>query len=273
MPAWRWLAALAGFGLAGCAVLPTPPDGLISGSAITLQRQYVPADAQFEAVLLDVTARGQAPLVLARQRIDDAGPPPYPLRLPYHVSQTTPQGHYEVRAQVRWHGRMLLTTPGVHQVLLTPEFRHVDPILAPVAPLAATAQAAVPLRQTYWLLQDIVGTGPLAPPAPDTPPAHLVLDAAGTRASGSGGCNRFIAPYTQEGSRLRFATPTTSLRLCLDGGANEAVYLQRLSAVAGFWQQNQQLELRDAQGQPLLRFRAELRDTLPGHDAAPQAPQ
>jgi len=266
MPRRGWWPLVLALWLAGCASAPAP-DAFVTGSAIARQRQYVPPDAEFDAVLLDTTDQGQPPLVLARQHIDAPGPPPYALRLPYRQADIRPHGRYEVRAQVARQGRLLLDTPAVHQVLVTPEFRHVDPVLAPVAALAATAQASVPLLQTYWLLQDMADTAPPTPPAAGAAPAHLVLHGADGRASGSGGCNRFVARYTHDGGRLRLQALSTSLRLCLDTGASEAAYLQRLQAVASFWQHGRQLELRDAQGKPLLHFVAAQRGT------APQAPQ
>lgn len=250
-----WLAAAW---LTGCATAPAP-DAQVTGTAISRERLYVPPDALFEATLVDVTREGEPPVVLARQRIDPAGPPPYALRLPYHQARTPPQGRYEVRAAVTQQGRLLLDMPGVHPALIDPAFRHVDVILARVPLLAATAMAAVPLRQTYWKLVEVVGGEPVAPPAAGATMAHLLLERDAGRASGSGGCNRFIADYAQEGGRLRLSGLNSSLRLCLAGGGSEPAFFERLGAVAFYHQQGRELELRDAEGKPLLRFVAEER--------------
>ena len=136
-------AAAAALALAGCATAPAP-DAQVSGTVFARERLYVPPDAYFEAALVDVTDDSAPPLVLARQRMDPAGPLPYALRIPYRQAQIQPEGRYEVRAAVRWRGRLLLDAPGVHPVLWTPLSRHADVQLALAPQSAATATAAVP---------------------------------------------------------------------------------------------------------------------------------
>ena len=251
-------AAAAALALAGCATAPAP-DAQVSGTVFARERLYVPPDAYFEAALVDVTDDSAPPLVLARQRMDPAGPLPYALRIPYRQAQIQTEGRYEVRAAVRWRGRLLLDAPGVHPVLWTPLSRHADVQLALAPQGAATATAAVPLQQTYWRLEEIVGGEAVDAPAQGTSPAHLVLQRGAPRASGSGGCNRFVASYAQQGGALRLSEFNVSLRLCLAGGRSELAYLERLAAVAAFHQQGRSLELRDEEGQPLLRFTAQER--------------
>ena len=139
-------AAAAALALAGCATAPAP-DAQVSGTVFARERLYVPPDAYFEAALVDVTDDSAPPLVLARQRMDPAGPLPYALRIPYRQAQIQPEGRYEVRAAVRWRGRLLLDAPGVHPVLWTPLSRQVDVQLALPHQSAATATAAVSTRQ------------------------------------------------------------------------------------------------------------------------------
>ncbi|MBS0506031.1 MAG: META domain-containing protein [Proteobacteria bacterium] len=259
---------LALLALAGCAGAPGP-DAFITGSVISRERLYIPPDAVFDAALVDVTQVGEPPLVLGRQRIAPAGPLPYQLRIPYRQAGIQPHGRYEVRAALMEQGRLLLDTPGVHPVLLSPAFRHVDLIVARVPLLEATLAAAVPLRQTYWRLTEVVGTAALPPPAEGADAAHLVLARDSDRAAGSGGCNRFAARYTLDGGQLRFDTLLSGLRLCLKGGTSELAYLERLDAVRAYWQQGRSLELRDRAGKPLLRFVAEERGAPPLDDEEP----
>ena len=251
---WRGAAVLALLALAGCASAPGP-DAFITGIVISRERLYIPPDAVFDAALVDVTQVGEPPLVLGRQRIAPAGPLPYELRIPYQQARIRPQGgRYEVRAALTQQGRLLLDTPGVHPVLLSPAFRHVDVIVARVPLLEATLAAAVPLRQTYWKLTEVVGGAALPPPADGADPAHLVLARDSDRAMGSGGCNRFAAHYLLEGGQLRLGALVSGLRLCLKGGTSELAYLEQLQAVTGYLQQGRGLELRDRAGKPLLRF-------------------
>ena len=262
--AWLALAAL----LAGCASVP-PPDAFITGTVIARERLYIPPDAVFDAALVDVTQVGEPPLVLARQRIAPAGPLPYELRIPYRQALIQPRGRYEVHAAVTQQGRLLLDTPGVHPVLLSPAFRHVDVILARRPLQEATLNASVPLRQTYWKLIELVDGADLAAPADGADAAHLVLARDSDRAMGSGGCNRFAARYQVDGGQLRFDALVSGLRLCLPGGTSELAYLERLDAVRAYWQQGRSLELRDRAGKPVLRFVAEERGEPPPDDDEP----
>ncbi len=261
---------LALLALAGCASAPEPgPDAFITGSVIARERLYIPPDAVFDAALVDVTQVGEPPLVLGRQRIAPAGPLPYQLRIPYRQAGIQPHGRYEVRAALTQQGRLLLDTPGLHPVLVSPAFRHVDLTLAREPLLEATLAAAVPLRQTYWQLTEVVGGADLSPPAEGADPAHLVLARDSDRAAGSGGCNRFAARYTVDGGQLRFDALLSGLRLCLKGGTSELAYLERLDAVRACWQQGRSLELRDRAGKPVLRFVAEERGERPPDDDEP----
>ena len=257
---------LAALLLTACASAPPAPDALITGAVVSLERLYVPPDARFDAALVDVTRPDEPPTVLGRQRIDPAGPLPYALRIPYRAASVHPQGRYEVRAAVTRQGRLLLDTPGVHQVLIDPAYRHVDVILAPVPFLPATAATAVPLRQTYWKLVEITGGEPVAPPAPGASAAHLVLQRETDRAEGSGGCNRFVARYALQGGQLRFHALTSGVQLCLKGGESELPLLQQLEAVNSYMQRERTLELRGKDGKPLLRFVAEERGQPPPDD-------
>jgi len=264
----RGWALLAAAWLAGCATAP-PFDAQISGVAFSRERLYVPPGAYFEAALVDVTGEGEPPVALGRQRIDAAGPPPYALRIPYRQARVRPGGHYEVRAAVLQEGRLLLDTASVAPVLIDPAFRRVDVPLAPVPPNPATAAAAVPLYQTYWQLVEVVGEAPPGPAAEGAQPAHLLLQRATGRASGSGGCNRFVAGYAQEGGALRLLQIQSSLRLCLSGGAEEMAFFERLAATAFFHQEGRMLELRDGRGKALLRFMAQERGEPPLEGSEP----
>ncbi len=266
-------ALLAAAWLAGCATAPSF-DAQITGLAFSRERLYVPPDAYFEAALVDVTKEGDPPVVLGRQRIDAAGPLPYPLRIPYRQASVQAGRRYEVRAAVLLEGNLLLDTPSVNPVLLEPAFRHVDVPLVPVPPDPAMAAAAVPLWQTYWALVEVVGEALPGPPAEGASPAYLQLQRATPRASGSGGCNRFVAGYAQEGGALRLSQLQSSLRLCLSGGQGELAFFERLAAVASFHQQGHMLELRDERGRPLLRFEAQERGMPPlERDEQPMRPQ
>jgi len=249
--------------LAGCAHAPAP-DAQITGVALARQPLAVPPQAVFEAALLRWEDDGAPPTVLARQRLDEAGAPPYAIRLPYRQAQIVPGARYRLRASVSVGDQRLLATERGVPVLLDPGLRRADVLLARVPPLAATAQAAVALRETWWRLVQVVGEpGPVGAAAAHAQPAHLLLQADGARLTGSGGCNRLAGQYRLEGERLSFTGLGAALRLCLDGGLGEAAFFERLPKVASYWQQGRTLELRAGDGTPLLRFEAEERGEPP----------
>ncbi len=248
------LAALALLA-AGCGTRPPTPDAVVTGVALSRERVLVPPDSVFEATLLDVTQPDQPPVVLGRQRQELAGQPPYALQIPYPTVRFMPKGRYEVRANVLWEGRLLLASTLRHPVPQDAAFRRVDVLLHRPPALPATVEAGVPLLLTHWRLAS-VQEQPVARDAEARQAPFLVLEGDEARASGAGGCNRFVGDYTLEGASLRFDRLVSGITLCLDTGAAEARYLSALSAVASFRQQGAQLVLRDVDGKPLLRFEA-----------------
>ena len=231
------------------------PDAVVTGTALLRERLLLPPGTVFEAKLLDVTDPDTPPVVLGRQRHEPAGNPPYALRIPYPKAHFLPKGRHEVRAGVTLDGRLLLATHLRHPVPQDAAFRHVDVLLQRLSPQAATVDAGVPLALTYWRLTEIENE--VVPrPAAGTPPPHLLLLPDEARATGSGGCNRFLADYAQEDGRLRFGRVASNITLCLDRSALEERFFTALAGVESFRQQGLQLLLRDAKGQPLLRFEA-----------------
>jgi heat shock protein HslJ len=81
------------------------------------------------------------------------------------------------------------------------------------------------LPGTEWRLQELGGAKVMA-----TPEASLAfLD--GTRASGSGTCNRFTATYELAGSAIKFGPIATTRRACVpDVAAQEEKYLAALQS-------------------------------------------
>src|SRR5262245_15539076 len=106
-------------------------------------------------------------------------------------------------------------------------------LFAMAASLTACSQAVVSspssgiptLADTAWLVTSIDGQSV----DPDTPPT-LVFDDAG-RVSGTGGCNQYNGPYTQDGGSLTFGNLASTLMLC-EGelGRQETAFL---AAIAG----------------------------------------
>ncbi|WCM92914.1 META domain-containing protein [Acidovorax sp. NCPPB 2350] len=242
----------------GCSVLPPPPDAVVTGTAFSRQRFYLPSGGAFEAVLLDVSDADAPPTVVGRQAIDGFERLPVELRIPYRASRVVAGGRYVVRATVSVNGIAWLSSEGVHPLQRDPAFRHVDVLLQPVPRNAATARGMVPLAQTYWKLVEVDGLA--LPPAPaGRPDAHLILQPEEGRAMGSGGCNRFVGDYRVDGVRLQFGAIESGLQLCLDTGLAEGLYLEALRATQRFRIEGRQLILLAGGGEDeraTLRFEA-----------------
>jgi len=248
------VAALCVGGLVtGCVTRPPDPDAVVSGVALARERVVLPPEAVFEATLLDVTNPDIPPVVLGHQRRSPAGQAPYAIWIPYPSARFVPKGRYEVRATVTLEGRLLLATDQRHPVPQDAAFRRVDVQLQRLQPQSATVEAGVPLALTYWKLTEMEGEA-LPRPAEGAAGAHLVLQADEPRATGSGGCNRFLADYGVQGARLRFDRLVSNITLCLKTSAVETRFFEALLLVQSFQQQGTQLILRGSDGRTLLRF-------------------
>ncbi|QIL83133.1 META domain-containing protein [Diaphorobacter sp. HDW4A] len=253
--------------LGGCASVPRP-DAHITGRAFSRTRIYIPPEAVFEAALMDVTNENQPPVALARQRIEPAGPAPFDLNIPFETRQLQRNGKYVVQAQVSLYNQLLYYTPGSHPVLPDPAFHRTDVILEPYPQTYATARAGIAFTQTHWRLVSVgeEPTATMSAPEKGAAPAFVLfhpsrgdLPEGGAQGefSGSGGCNRFLGSYELQGARLRLRLNTTSIRLCLEGGKDEPAFLGALLQASGFMQRGRELVLRDQEGKPFLRFRAD----------------
>jgi heat shock protein HslJ len=70
------------------------------------------------------------------------------------------------------------------------------------------------------------------------------------QATGSAGCNRYSAPYAQQGAQLRFQPAAATRRMCAgeDLMAQEQAFLKALESVATMRLEGPRLELRTAAG-------------------------
>lgn len=132
------------------------------------------------------------------------------------------------------------------------------PLACTAPPLATTGCA---LTDTHWTLVHLTDR-PLRPLATERA-AHLVLHGEGQRVSGSGGCNRLLGQFAQEGQALRFARLGRTMMACpeLD---DEQFFLDTLDKVR-FWRiAGTRLELLDDKRQPLAEFSAPQSSTACG---------
>jgi heat shock protein HslJ len=141
---------------------------------------------------------------------------------------------------------------GAHSVLCL-----LSSVLCSLLLFACTAapvreNTGLPLEETAWRLTRLAGNDI---PRSDAP-AHLRLQAG--RFTGSGGCNRILGKYEQEGARLRFSAPAGTLMACMgETGQRETSFLERLLEVRSWTIADKTLRLGDAKGEIILEMEAD----------------
>ena len=117
---------------------------------------------------------------------------------------------------------------------------------------AAAEQATASLDNTYWKLLTLNGK---AVPRLDKE-AHIILQSQG-KLVGSGGCNRLMGSWKQDGAKLHIGQVAGTRMACRGAAATtEASLLKMLGQVAGWRLHGEQLELLDAKGKLLAQFQA-----------------
>ncbi len=98
----------------------------------------------------------------------------------------------------------------------------------------AASQANPVLEGSSWMLTDLADESGALVAVPEG--VEVTLAFAEGSASGSAGCNRYVASYTVEGqSGLTFGPAATTMMACMGPGADiEPTYLAMLANVTGF---------------------------------------
>jgi heat shock protein HslJ len=111
---------------------------------------------------------------------------------------------------------------------------------------------AGPLAGSAWILAGLPGRAPV-------PGATVTLAFDATTATGTDGCNRYAAPYTQQGGRLDIdGRAAGTLMACPTQVMEQArAYLAALARVGGFRRDAAGLALVAADGELLARFTAQ----------------
>lgn len=108
------------------------------------------------------------------------------------------------------------------------------------------------LDNTYWKLLTLQGK---AVPRLEKE-AHIILQSQG-KLAGSGGCNRLMGSWKQDGAQLRISQVGSTRMACKGAGAStESAMLKMLGRVASWRIHGDQLELLDAKGKLLAQWRA-----------------
>src|SRR6187431_3249470 len=109
------------------------------------------------------------------------------------------------------------------------------------------------LLNTYWKLillndKEVVVSNSQSQP-------NIVLNAE-NRITGSDGCNNITGSYLLDGEKLTFGEVAGTRMACAEGGEQAQVFNAALTKVASYTVHSDQLELRDATGLVVARFKA-----------------
>ena len=126
-------------------------------------------------------------------------------------------------------------------------------LLVAVSGLAQTGTmgAAVPLEKTKWKL---VRLGDAVVTANSLNQAHLALDPATHRVSGSGGCKRISGGYTLKGQKLTFGHVMSTMMACEGVIDTKQNWLKALGEVKLWKITGRQLTLMDGSGKAVAVF-------------------
>lgn len=112
------------------------------------------------------------------------------------------------------------------------------------------------LFHTHWTLTEL-SQKPINPD-PDAKEAYLVLNGDSKRISGTGGCNRLLGSFENDGRTLRFKGVASTMMACSGGTMQqEQTLLHALSGCATYSIHGTTLTLRDKNGKAVARFEAQ----------------
>jgi heat shock protein HslJ len=109
------------------------------------------------------------------------------------------------------------------------------------------------LVNTYWKWVEINGAAVAVSDNQREP--HIVLNAE-QRVAGSDGCNRMMGGYTLAGDQLQFTQVASTRMACMQGAAQANLIGATLPQVARYKITGDEMELRDAKGAVIARFKA-----------------
>jgi putative lipoprotein len=204
---------------------------MVTGTATYRERMALPPGALFEAVIEDVSRADAPASTLATTRIMSPGNPPIAFTITYDPAKVLPDRRYVVRA------RIVVRPADVHDRYgdsgdhaRRPDERLFDAsavrqYAGRKGTAASGSSANPPLEGTYWKASELAGK-PLAPQDAKRE-ANLVFE-AGSRVSGSDGCNRVTGTFARKGTDgLAFGRMAGTQKACLDNGEMDCNFALR----------------------------------------------
>ena len=256
--AHRRLAPLLLFALVAARIAPAQVTSPVRGTATYRERIALPVNAVFEATLEDVSRADAQSEMIARVQNEQPGNPPIPFVIAFDAGRINPSHSYAVRARILVDDRVWFTTSQNYGVLTAGRGSDVQLLLRRASGTSAIPSrpnpGSAPLENTYWKLTSLGGS-PIVTASPQRE-AHLILQPANRRVTGSGGCNRLSGSYQVNGDRISLGLVASTMMACVDGMKTEQNFLKALGRAIRWRISGQRLELLDAAGTPLASFEA-----------------
>ena len=256
--AHRRLAPLLLFALVAARIAPAQVMSPVRGTATYRERIALPVNAVFEATLEDVSRADAQSEMIARVQNEQPGKPPIPFVIAFDAGRINPSHSYAVRARILVDDRVWFTTSQKYAVLTAGRGSDVQLLLRRASGTSAIPSrpnpGSAPLENTYWKLTSLGGS-PIVTASPQRE-AHLILQPANRRVTGSGGCNRLSGSYQVNGDRTSLGRVASTMMACVDGMKTEQNFLKALGRAIRWRISGQRLELLDAAGTPLASFEA-----------------
>ncbi len=223
---------------------------VLTGTVTYRERMMLPPDAVIRVQLEDVSRADAPAIILASDRLEPRGGPPFGFRLEYDPGQISPRHSYALRARVEADGRLLfINDTRVDAFANGPT----GPVRIPVVRVPSSpASASATLAGPRWELLDLNG----APPPDGNPdrPAHLEFDADQARVRGYSGCNALTGDFSADGGSLAISGVAGTMMACVTGMALERQFLDMLETVSAYRIDGTVLTLYAGE-QPVARFR------------------
>jgi putative lipoprotein len=231
----------------------------VFGTVTYRQRVALPPDAVVQVQLQDTSRADSAARTIGEATIATGGAQvPIPYRIEYDPSTIDPSHSYAVRATITVGDRLLFASPKVHPVLTRGAGNDAVVEVFMILPGASAgdgAKRALPLENTPWTLVSLADMSDAASTA--GPAMGLVLQSAGHRLSGFGGCSRLVGSYELSADAIKLAPSGTTMLGCprelMD---RQKAFISALAMATGYRVSGNTLELRSGE-RVLARFAAQ----------------
>jgi len=197
-------------------------QGTIAGSVTYLQRVALPANAEIEVKLEDVSKADASGKVLAQTRFASKGAQvPFTFLLTYDRGNVLPGSRYNVRAAIYVDDRLLWTTDTNYPVTLDGTDEAQRLVLKPVQSQPTPTQSLGGVR---WKLYELNGQGLVASKANAEP--GISFEVAKGDFGANAGLNSMGGKFTLNGTQIKFG----QVRMTMMAGPPELMNQERAFA-------------------------------------------